>query len=458
MFMKLFFLLLFFGSGFLMSAQNLVLNPSFEEGLPDKIIKKRNEKVQSGQVILPSWISPTSASPDVFNSPSSSCNGIPVAHARSGKGMAGLVLAERKSLSSFFNGAYKEYLTGTLQSPLEKGKTYEVEFYFTLDRTSAFVADSIGAFLSKEIPLANQKTGMTLPAQIFFSHDSLVLSKHGWVRVRGRFVAEGGERFITIGSFGTNFLRPLSQWQLKPLSEKGDEHPNAYYYIDDVSLKEVKNEASDLADKAVLLHLLIDVDTGKDSLFLKNSPEVWLQKMKTMLPDYAFMDVFVNTGEGNKIFGPLPFSEWKDLNLTDALLEKPGNLNDAMVTLIRYVKTIQDKEQHIILLSPHQPNLSSRVREALKLLGEKSISFNVLQWKGKANKNLLSVTKFSKGIYSRDADGLNESLFRETLYQVANFRNRVYYSTSRKMPLFMWFTLPVLVAGGAVIFYQGGKS
>jgi hypothetical protein len=64
----------------------------------------------------------------------------------------------------------------------------------------------------------------------------------------------------------------------------------------------------------------------------------------------------------------------------------------------------------------------------------------------------------SKGIYCRNADGLNETLFRETVYDVANFRNRVFYSSPRKMPLFMWITLPVLIAGGAVIFYQGGKS
>jgi hypothetical protein len=146
------------------------------------------------------------------------------------------------------------------------------------------------------------------------------------------------------------------------------------------------------------------------------------------------------------------------MNVKQALLDKPGSLNDAMVTLIRYVKTIQDKEQHIVLLSPQQPEISGRVRESIKLLAQQKITFNVIQWEGRANKNLLSVSKLSKGIYCRNADGLNETLFRETVYDVANFRNRVFYSSPRKMPLFMWITLPVLIAGGAVIFYQGGKS
>lgn len=458
MMMKIFFLPFFLFASLLSAAQNLVMNPSFEEGLPEKVIQKRNEKIQSGQSILSHWISPTAASPDVYNSPSSSCNGIPVAHARSGKGLAGLVLAERKSLSSFFNGAYKEYITGTLQSPLEKGKTYEVEFYFTLDRTSAFVADSIGAYVSKEIPASPLKTGMKLTAQILFPQDSLVLSQYGWVRVKGRFIAEGGERYITLGSFGNSFLRPLSQWGLSPAFEKGDQHPNAYYYIDDVSLKEVKEDVSDLTDKPLLLHFLIDVRPGKDSLFQKHSPELWLQNMKSRIPPYAQITVFVNTGEGNKIFGPTHFSELQNMNVKQALLDKPGSLNDAMVTLIRYVKTIQDKEQHIVLLSPQQPEISGRVRESIKLLAQQKITFNVIQWEGRANKNLLSVSKLSKGIYCRNADGLNETLFRETVYDVANFRNCVFYSSPRKMPLFMWITLPVLIAGGAVIFYQGGKS
>jgi hypothetical protein len=146
------------------------------------------------------------------------------------------------------------------------------------------------------------------------------------------------------------------------------------------------------------------------------------------------------------------------MNVKQALLDKPGSLNDAMVTLIRYVKTIQDKEQHIVLLSPQQPEIAGRVRESIKLLAQQKITFNVIQWEGRANKNLLSVSKLSKGIYCRNADGLNETLFRETVYDVANFRNRVFYSSPRKMPLFMWITLPVLIAGGAVIFYQGGKS
>ena len=122
MMMKIFFLPFFLFASLLSAAQNLVMNPSFEEGLPEKVIQKRNEKIQSGQSILSHWISPTAASPDVYNSPSSSCNGIPVAHARSGKGLAGLVLAERKSLSSFLMELTKNTSPEPCSLLLKKGK------------------------------------------------------------------------------------------------------------------------------------------------------------------------------------------------------------------------------------------------------------------------------------------------------------------------------------------------
>ena len=62
--------------------------------------------------------------------------------------------------------------------------------------------------------------------------ENLLDNSKEWVEVSGEFVAQGGERFLTIG----NFL-PFNQSGVAAMERAHAPLPGAYYYIDDVSLR-----------------------------------------------------------------------------------------------------------------------------------------------------------------------------------------------------------------------------
>ena len=128
---------------------------------------------------------------------------------------------------------YEEYIESSLLSPLVQGKTYCVEFYVSLaDSFSSIAITNLGAYFSHDSLLdnSNHNAIINVNPQIENPNTNYLTSKNAWMRVSGTFVADGGERFITIGNFHslatTNFQSVGGGWV-------GN---NAYYYIDDVSV------------------------------------------------------------------------------------------------------------------------------------------------------------------------------------------------------------------------------
>src|SRR5262249_29794989 len=119
---------------------NLVLNPSFESftSIPTGL----------GQVNLAiSWTSPTNGSPDYFHSLATAASGVSVPtntfgseSAHTGRAYVGL---HARPIN-----LYREYVEGTLASPLIAGSTYQVSFYVSLSDGSRWAVDKLGVYLS----------------------------------------------------------------------------------------------------------------------------------------------------------------------------------------------------------------------------------------------------------------------------------------------------------------------
>ncbi len=124
--------------------------------------------------------------------------------------------------------SYSEYITTDLLEPLVEGKEYEVSFYVALSGNSDRAVSGIGAYCSLEQPHYQNRTFMQERPQV--SVDGILAEKSKWVQVKGTFEADGGERFITIGTF------PAAGFDTKRLTE-GLDNKYAYYYIDGISLK-----------------------------------------------------------------------------------------------------------------------------------------------------------------------------------------------------------------------------
>ena len=129
---------------------------------------------------------------------------------------------------------YKEFIEVKLSETLKRGNIYQFECYIRLAFWSNAMLKSFGVYISKGgmravtfpekecvLDTVNAKQGL---------NDSLC-----WFKVKGNYRASGGEKYITIGNFSPNLKNDMLKINLKSPGFK-----EAYYFIDDVSLKWMK--------------------------------------------------------------------------------------------------------------------------------------------------------------------------------------------------------------------------
>lgn len=144
---------------------------------------------------------------------------------RTGGGYAGIML-----YSGSVSTGSREYIQSPLTSALIQQKTYCIEFYVSLIDTAVFAISNIGAFFSNDSLLYNDilYSPILVTPQVLNDTNNIISDKNNWVLISGQFIANGGERYITIGNFKTD---TQTNWQ-----NVGGGLLLSYYYFDDVSV------------------------------------------------------------------------------------------------------------------------------------------------------------------------------------------------------------------------------
>jgi len=230
-----------------LSAQNLVLNPSFEN--------VANAPYCFFQGVY-NWhdtdaLSDTCTTPDVFGSGfmlppplvmpnpfSSSPNAaLGYQYSRTGSNHAGIIVYD--TLPS----PYREYLEGTLSAPLLAGKQYKVKFYINLAEIgSQYASNSIGVYFSNTLLQKNHCTtpgNFNVTPQLQYIGPILTDSVN-WVPLEWTYIAQGGEQYITIGNFNSNANTTTT------IVKQSADHPIAYYFIDDVEVTALNCSSIDI--------------------------------------------------------------------------------------------------------------------------------------------------------------------------------------------------------------------
>jgi hypothetical protein len=266
------------------TAQNLVLNPSFETTI-FKTNMKNTAKKDTFYAL--NWFTPTDGSVDIyrdikvcddkhiFNKEPLGRFCLPV---HSGNYCAGLILMESE------NGAV-EHITATLAQPLVAGQAYKVSYYLRFGATHAsagfaykFSTDSI-VFKSKDYhihgltPMYNslfETNPITADFELLYPFTDTT-----WRKVESLYIAKGGEKFITFGKFcsgnhiallkefnygikhvaAVNKKRNLKQFNLSIFNEFAPEAESIckesgdinYYFIDDVSVAAITPDEQKLS-------------------------------------------------------------------------------------------------------------------------------------------------------------------------------------------------------------------
>jgi len=222
------------------NAQNLVLNPSFEEynQCPFRI------GYFNGNVHY--WSTPNAGSTDYYTICKTerglenikTYNGNQTA--RTGNGYAGIYVYAEEN--------YREYIQGSLDKKLIKGEKYNVTFYVSLAEKSTHSIKQLNILFTEE-KLVNCHHSNWCEKQIrpkkitnknykFLESDKIEFYEEtkGWIKINYVFTAQGFENYFSIGNFSSNIKTKKNR-----LIKKAP-HNFSYYYIDDVSIENSKNK------------------------------------------------------------------------------------------------------------------------------------------------------------------------------------------------------------------------
>lgn len=231
-------------------AQNMVPNGGFEEfnNCPTNWAGIVYSPSYNAFPNVKAWISPLEmTTPDYFNACASVASKVNIPNtflgphdAHSGDGCAGIIAYN----NSQQNGEYREYIEAKLDAPLIAGHQHRVVFYVstnydpTISQYNYIGIDRIGAtFTTSQVSITPDKFLM-LDYSVVNSANNFIISTNSWVKIEDTFIAQGGEEWITIGSF-KNSTTPFSKVQVYPAVQNPGTEDYSYIYIDDVSVRDL---------------------------------------------------------------------------------------------------------------------------------------------------------------------------------------------------------------------------
>jgi hypothetical protein len=215
--------------------ENLVNNGSFEK-IDGKVKRLGSIETAFG------WVSPTGVRADLFApSKDESCdvplNEMGKEKAKDGENYAGIIAF------SYGDKMSRSYIMTKLDRPLIAGEKYCVQFNVSLAECSKYSSNQVGINFSKVAFGTDLKTSFIDKTHVVHEDNKIFNAFYNWEKICDVFVADGGEKYLTIGNFSQND-DTMSERNKKPSDVKVDQIVASYYYIDDVSVQLI-NEYAD---------------------------------------------------------------------------------------------------------------------------------------------------------------------------------------------------------------------
>ncbi|HBX51120.1 MAG TPA: hypothetical protein DEH02_08655 [Bacteroidales bacterium] len=217
--MKNLVLLFFVCISHLVISQNLVPNPSFEEYTTCPVFIN-----DFGKLI--NWNNPSNGSPNYFNICSNGNVGVPnnnfgYQNPFSGNGYIGLCL-HTESIEN-----YREYAQIELSEPLVANIKYYVSYYVSLADSFNSATSEICALLTDNSFYFDTNINLNFNPQI--TNSVVITDKINWMKISSSYLANGGEKFLTIGNFKND-----SNTQIVIIGTTIGAYFGTYYFLDDV--------------------------------------------------------------------------------------------------------------------------------------------------------------------------------------------------------------------------------
>ena len=281
-------------------AQELLRNGGFEE----KTYCPTDFNTQTLKTVK-YWTQPNRATPDYFNECSKNAgvprNFVGSQDALEGQGYVGLVTYAGSKRN------YREYLQTELSRKLAPGELVCVEFWVSCADYCLYVTDGLGVLFSQGAVKASGEGLIDERPQIRNPRLHMLDQYDSWVKLSDVFVAQGGEKYLTIGNFNSD--QTISRLMRTALDGGSSTSSWAYVYIDNIEVHSVKSrdECSCLNDKiAAEVHdpplQLTDYTEIKiesvlfdfDEAILSDEAKILLDQAASLLRRNKYMFVQVN--------------------------------------------------------------------------------------------------------------------------------------------------------------------
>jgi len=237
---KTFYILFFvFASVFCNAQSNLVYNGDFEmyDTCPNSTSSPGDDQMR----FCLGWKAPTAATSDYYNacaamSVSVPTNALGYQYPYSGNAYCGILIEYTAPPLSTY-GYWFEYVQGQLTAPLNAGYEYEFSCRIVMSELGWDYAFSRfgAAFTSTTISKTDGKPFSGVTPQVINATANYLTDTLNWMEVKGKFIAQGAEQYITLGFFSdTTHLDTLKQ----PAPFFDPNHFGTYYFIDACTLTE----------------------------------------------------------------------------------------------------------------------------------------------------------------------------------------------------------------------------
>ena len=234
---------------------NLVPNPSFES-YTNCSVSMGVPNFTSINYTVKDWYCFYQMSPDYFNGCSNFDIGNPYPQystvplhkygnqiPRTGNAYVGIVIYDKTNSMDTLH-MYHEDITIQLKDSLKTNTCYYGEFYANLSEVSGLCSNQFGMFITSTTFTTTAYTFTnTIQPQIQWDTTKYFTDSLNWIKISGYFMAQGGEKLVTIGNFKdgvvTRKIKSNSNFVCPPFIP--DVQDVSYINIDDVSLYELPN-------------------------------------------------------------------------------------------------------------------------------------------------------------------------------------------------------------------------
>jgi OmpA-OmpF porin, OOP family len=216
------------------TGNNLILNPEFNYFYykPVQVVTDGRSKIDEW---IPFWSAPGNYTPDYLSN-LRSINVLsfyylfdfPLPNKFS---YAGLGIYRDSS-------SYSEYIQGKLVKPLSKGQKYCLKVSIALSSYSGFSVDKLAFHLSPKPILIDESNESSYIPQVMLS--TISVDNKRFMTLCTYFIAEGGERFVSIGRFCSSDKLDIIRRKNIPQTQFGIEK-SAYYLIENVDIHEIQD-------------------------------------------------------------------------------------------------------------------------------------------------------------------------------------------------------------------------